>query len=95
MLDVDDKLYQGPNRSTRISREDLAELCVASLSVGKGQKVSFDCITRPIASPSDNGVMAGPINGEVKAPSIPPPPPRTAEEVLAEFLELSKTANYA
>ncbi|KAL3915572.1 MAG: hypothetical protein SGARI_008155, partial [Bacillariaceae sp.] len=27
VLDVDDKLYKGPNRSTRISREDLADLC--------------------------------------------------------------------
>jgi len=29
----------------RISREDVAELCVAALSVGKGKKISFDCIT--------------------------------------------------
>ena len=30
---------------TRISREDVAELCVAALSAGKGKKISFDCIT--------------------------------------------------
>ena len=33
---------------TRISHEDVAELCVAALSVGKGKKISFDCITSPI-----------------------------------------------
>jgi hypothetical protein len=92
VLDVDDKLYQGPNRSTRISREDLADLCIASLAAGKGQKVSFDCITRPIMSASSNGVIAEPINGN--APSIPLLP-LSADEALTNFLELSKTANYA
>lgn len=48
---VDDKLYElnhhHPNPITRISRDDIAELCIASLSVGKGRKASFDCITMP------------------------------------------------
>eukprot|EP00532_Pseudo-nitzschia_australis_P006683 CAMPEP_0168168172 /NCGR_PEP_ID=MMETSP0139_2-20121125/2939_1 /TAXON_ID=44445 /ORGANISM="Pseudo-nitzschia australis, Strain 10249 10 AB" /LENGTH=496 /DNA_ID=CAMNT_0008085459 /DNA_START=233 /DNA_END=1723 /DNA_ORIENTATION=+ len=38
---------QQPASITRISREDIAELCVAALSAGKGKKVSFDCITIP------------------------------------------------
>mmetsp|Transcript_19105 Transcript_19105/g.44266 ORF Transcript_19105/g.44266 Transcript_19105/m.44266 type:complete len:454 (+) Transcript_19105:403-1764(+) len=54
---VDDQLYDlNHHRSaattaslTRISREDIAELCVAALSAGKGKKVSFDCITIPSA----------------------------------------------
>jgi len=55
VLGVDDELYElnhhknstsGQKRSvTRISREDVAELCVAALSAGKGKKKSFDCIT--------------------------------------------------
>jgi hypothetical protein len=93
VFDVDDNLYQGPNRSTRISREDLADLCIASLAVGKGQKVSFDCITRPIIlSASSNDVTVESINGETPSP---PPLPKSAEEALTTFLELSKTANYA
>ena len=64
VLDVDDKLYQGPNRSTRIGREDLAELGVAALSVGKGQKVSFDCITRPIAYPADSSTNKKMMTGD-------------------------------
>mmetsp|Transcript_26256 Transcript_26256/g.46652 ORF Transcript_26256/g.46652 Transcript_26256/m.46652 type:complete len:353 (-) Transcript_26256:1098-2156(-) len=78
VLDVDDNLYQGPKRSTRISREDLAELCVAALSVAKGQKVSFDCITRPLPE-GDKSRTA----------------PKSAERALSEFLELSKSSNYA
>ena len=80
VLDVDDHLYEGPKRSTRISREDLADLCVAALTVGKGQKVSFDCIARPI--PDE-------INGSSSVPR------KSAEEVLSKFLEESKTTNYA
>ena len=43
VLDVDDKLMERKKRS--ISREDVANLCVASLVHGQGKKVSFDCIT--------------------------------------------------
>lgn len=99
VLDVDDNLYQGPNRSTRISREDLADLCIASLSIvaredstkkkyrANGQipqrRVSFDCITRPVPS----------VNGDTNDGTIPSR--KSAEEALLDFLELSKTANYA
>lgn len=61
MLGVDDELYylyhkkkessDKPKAVTRISREDLADLCVAALSAGKGKKVSLDCIT---VSPSES-----------------------------------------
>jgi len=44
VLDVDDKLMKNTKRS--ISRADVAKLCVAALSLGKGKKVSLDCITR-------------------------------------------------
>jgi uncharacterized protein YbjT (DUF2867 family) len=43
-LDVDDKLIVNKKRS--ISRGDVADLCIAALSVAKGQKVALDCITR-------------------------------------------------
>lgn len=46
VLDVDDKLIDSKKRS--ISRADVANLCVAALTVGKDQSVSFDCITRPV-----------------------------------------------
>lgn len=46
VLDVDDVLMSNKKRS--ISRADVANLCVAALSVGKAKKVSFDCITRPV-----------------------------------------------
>lgn len=96
VLDVDDNLYQGPNKSTRIGREDLADLCVAALSVGKGQKVSFDCITRPIVTAGNNNMLIGErINGETTTTSTPVTPPKSAEEALTQFLELSKTADYA
>jgi len=46
ILDVDDRLMANKKRS--ISRGDVASICLAALSVGKGKKVSFDCITRPV-----------------------------------------------
>jgi hypothetical protein len=45
-LDVDDKL--GSQKITTISRDDVAAMCVATLSVASGQNVSFDCITREV-----------------------------------------------
>jgi len=41
MLDIDDELMKNEERS--ISRSDLAMLCIASLTIGKGKNVSFDC----------------------------------------------------
>jgi len=38
------------NEKRSISRADVANLCVASLTVGGPEEsVSFDCITRPVA----------------------------------------------
>lgn len=49
VIDVDDKLMKNTKRS--IGREDVANLCVASLSVGgDDDSVSFDCITKPVES---------------------------------------------
>lgn len=46
VLDVDDKLLKSEKRS--ISREDLADLCVGSLTTCKGKKVAFDCVTATV-----------------------------------------------
>jgi uncharacterized protein YbjT (DUF2867 family) len=44
VIDVDDKLIVNKKRS--ISRGDVADLCIAALTVGKGKKVALDVITR-------------------------------------------------
>ena len=44
VFDVDDKLLENKKRS--ISRADVANLCLAALTVGKDRSVSFDCITK-------------------------------------------------
>jgi uncharacterized protein YbjT (DUF2867 family) len=44
VLGVDDKLLENKKRS--ISRGDVADLCIAALTVGRGKKVALDCITR-------------------------------------------------
>jgi uncharacterized protein YbjT (DUF2867 family) len=44
IIDVDDKLIVNKKRS--ISRGDVADLCIAALTVGKGKKVALDVITR-------------------------------------------------
>jgi hypothetical protein len=90
VLDVDDKLGKSHSR-TCISREDVAELCVAALSVAKGQNVSFDCITRE-PSPVDDEQHE---HEENTATANTKQPKKTAEEALSEFLQQAKTANYA
>jgi NAD(P)H-binding len=75
-LDVDDKLMVNNPRS--IPRGDVANLCVAALTVGKGRKISFDCITRPpIASGDDSHVSV-----------------KSAEQALLDFLAEGKSYNY-
>jgi uncharacterized protein YbjT (DUF2867 family) len=44
VIDVDDNLIVNKKRS--ISRGDVADLCIAALTVGKGKKVALDVITR-------------------------------------------------
>lgn len=46
VIDVNDKLLNNTQHRS-ISRGDVANLCVAALSVGKPQKVAFDCVTKP------------------------------------------------
>jgi nucleoside-diphosphate-sugar epimerase len=98
VLDVDDNLYNqtGVIRKTRISREDVADLCVAALSVGKNRKVSFDCITRPIFTASDDDDDDDDIDSTATITAATKTTTRSsAEEALSKFLELSKTADYA
>ena len=45
VLDTDDKLLKSGTHPTRISRADVADLCIASINLERGQNVSFDCIT--------------------------------------------------
>jgi hypothetical protein len=85
VLDIDDKLGKTHSR-TCISRGDVAELCVAALSVAKGQNVSFDCITREQPDEHEHKENTATAN---------PKPKKTAEEALSEFLQQAKTANYA
>jgi len=47
ILDVDDKLLKREKKRS-ISRADVAALCIASLTMGRGKKLSFDCITSEI-----------------------------------------------
>eukprot|EP00980_Cylindrotheca_fusiformis_P019734 scaffold6898_cov123-Cylindrotheca_fusiformis.AAC.11 len=47
VLDVDDNLFF-KHRRTCISREDVADLCVTSLTLGQGKRVSLDCITQDV-----------------------------------------------
>jgi len=46
ILDVNDKLLE--NQKKTISRSDVANLCIAALTVGKNKKLSFDCISREV-----------------------------------------------
>jgi len=81
VLDVDDVLMA---QRCRICRADVARLCVASLSVGKGKKLSFDCITRAPQEGEESKTSA-------KRSSTT----RTAEQALSDFVEQAKTYNYA
>jgi hypothetical protein len=48
-LDVDDNLfYKHQHQRTCISREDVADLCVSSLTLGQGKQVSLDCISKEV-----------------------------------------------
>ena len=76
VLDVDDVLFQRTKRS--ISRADVANLCVAALSVAKDQKVALDCITQPLSEDNNN-----------KSQQL-----QTADQALKAFLESGKKYNY-
>jgi hypothetical protein len=55
VLDVDDNISKYHYR-TRISREDVADLCVAALSCT--QNCSFDCITAPPVEVNGDGIKS-------------------------------------
>ena len=46
ILDVDDKLLKREKR--QISRASVANLCIAALTVGSDQSVSFDCVAQDV-----------------------------------------------
>lgn len=89
ILDVDDKIYDKYNQ-TRISREDVASLCVASLT--SKQNASFDCITVPrvVEDPLFSEKMESLTETGEYSPGL-----KAAEKALQEFLERSVTASYA
>ena len=143
ILGVNDELYElNHDRSitskkrravTRISREDLADLCIASLTAGKGKKMSFDCITMAPSTTSSSSPLPDSIerhsdgttvtknrrrglgffvNQAETSSEISPTTTilserdehqtsektteirKSAEEVLYDFLDLSKSTNY-
>jgi len=108
VFDVDDNLYNqtGVIRQTRIRREDLADLCIAALLVGKNRKMSFDCITRPVTTTTGSSSSADSKNeddgGGGEGRSVPSPTSSwsssgksVAEEALQQFFIESKTSDYA
>lgn len=89
ILDVDDNLFLNKQHNqTSISRDDVAELCVSALNVGRGTKVSFDCIAVTTTNYNDDG-GDGKYDDDDKSIS------KTSDETLLKFLEESKTANYS
>jgi NAD(P)H-binding len=85
VLDVNDVLLNNTKRS--ISREDVANLCVAAISLYRpGQtKIALDCITRPLAV-SDVSIDG---DGTTTTPKV-----STATEALEHFLKQGKVYNY-
>mmetsp|Transcript_4070 Transcript_4070/g.8959 ORF Transcript_4070/g.8959 Transcript_4070/m.8959 type:complete len:389 (-) Transcript_4070:420-1586(-) len=77
VLDVDDALMQREKKS--ISRGDVANLCIASLTESVGRSVAFDCVGEEVAAVDGGGE---------------PVAVKGAEDVLREFLTTGKTADY-
>eukprot|EP00533_Pseudo-nitzschia_delicatissima_P013005 CAMPEP_0197272550 /NCGR_PEP_ID=MMETSP1432-20130617/10056_1 /TAXON_ID=44447 /ORGANISM="Pseudo-nitzschia delicatissima, Strain UNC1205" /LENGTH=394 /DNA_ID=CAMNT_0042738111 /DNA_START=140 /DNA_END=1324 /DNA_ORIENTATION=+ len=123
VLGVDDELYElnhqqhkiynsteaSRGAATRISREDVAELCVAALSAGKDKKISFDCITMSSSALSSSSPpqklhktkrRKRPFRRKSVAEisdaetRISAESRKPAEEVLYDFLDLSISTNY-
>jgi hypothetical protein len=84
VLDVNDNLMNNTKRS--ISRADVANLCVAALSIGKGKKIALDCITQPTSPESDGNDN----DTSTSAATI-----TSAEEALEAFIEENKVYDYA
>jgi uncharacterized protein YbjT (DUF2867 family) len=84
VLDVNDVLLNNTKRS--ISREDVANLCVAAITLyqpGK-TKLAFDCITRPISDDEHK-------RDDTKQNKVVIP---TAEQALEAFKKEGKVYNY-
>ena len=83
VIDINDKLLRRQQKS--ISRGDVANLCVAALTVGKGRKVAFDVITadETAAAEDDDDDDSSASTGS------------TAEEALEAFLAEKKVYAYA
>ena len=95
VLDVNDVLLNNTKRS--ISREDVANLCVAAISLyqpGK-TKIALDCITRPVAA-SDECIDGDRATTAANANTVPTTHRTipTATEALEEFLKGEKVYNY-
>lgn len=96
VLDVNDVLLNNTKRS--ISREDVANLCVAAISLyqpGK-TKIALDCITRPVTLLSDDSTADGDATmttTSTTATAIHRKIP-TATEALEEFIKGGKVYNY-
>jgi hypothetical protein len=89
---------------TCISRTDVADLCIAALSVGRHRKMSFDCITRPRqgkrSRPMITAATATEAAHDHSEPTTSPSSTSTirkrrksAGEALQQFVELSKTSS--
>ena len=91
VLDVNDVLLNNTKRS--ISREDVANLCVAAISLYQpGQtKIALDCITRPVTVVSDDSIDGDGTTTTTTAGTTKIP---TATEALEQFLKKGKVYNY-
>jgi hypothetical protein len=81
VLDVNDNMLKNKKLRAGISRVEVANLCVAALTVGKHQSVSFDCITT---------LPTTVVEGETE-----PKPILSAEQALEAFLQKGITADYS
>jgi uncharacterized protein YbjT (DUF2867 family) len=94
VLDVNDVLLNNTKRS--ISREDVANLCVAAISLyqpGK-TKIALDCITRPVGgtTASDDNINDDTTTTTTSSTIRPKIP--TATEALEQFIKEGKVYNY-
>ena len=95
VLDVNDVLLNNTKRS--ISREDVANLCVAAISLYQpGQtKIALDCITRPVTVVSDDSIDGDGTTTTTTAETTKTTTTiATATEALEQFLKKGKVYNY-
>jgi hypothetical protein len=94
VLDVNDVLLNNTKRS--ISREDVANLCVAAISLYQpgNTKIALDCITRPVGgtTASDDNINDDTTTTTTSSTIRPKIP--TATEALEQFIREGKVYNY-